>query len=129
MKRFTLENGKWYACEMIGDEFKPDSCSVDCCSYTPIKVHGITPSHAGDRSFRLAFYHANYPEGARDKDYPLCMIERGANMLLARSLEHTPARILLFYDITAEWIRTQFPKLNPDERDFPRWLDKNLYTN
>ena len=125
MRRFTLEIGKWYACEMIGDEFS-DVHSADQCSYSPIKIHSIMPTGSGNRFFSLHFYHANYPGGVRDKTYNLRMIERGANMLLACSTEHDPARILQIYEITPEWVMTHFPGLNPDRNDVQGWLDRNV---
>jgi hypothetical protein len=52
MKRFTLERGKWYACELIGDDFT-EAHSSDLCSYSPIKVEGVFPLRSGDRTFRF----------------------------------------------------------------------------
>lgn len=124
MRRFTIERGRWYACEIIGDEFA-GGVGTDLCSYSPIKVLSLTPSHSGDRTFRLDFYQANYPEGVRDKRYNLCTIERGESMLMARSTEHTPSRILQIYAITPEWVRLHFPDWKPDTNDIQRWLDEN----
>lgn len=122
-RRFTLERGRWYACELIGDEFS-DVFGTDQCSYSPIKIFDVSPAQTGDRTFRLHFYHANYPEGVQDKEYIMRMIERGTNMLLARSLEHTPPRFLQIYEITSEWVSTHFPSMSPD-RDIQAWLDRN----
>jgi hypothetical protein len=102
--RFTLEVGKWYACEIIGDEFEEDSCS-----YTPIRVDAIEPLGKGTRSFRLTFYHANYPEGVRTKQYVLRTLVRGEKYTIARSRDHNPTRILQIYDIDSEWLRRHFP--------------------
>jgi len=119
--RFTLELRRWYACEIIGDEFEDG-----LCSYSPIKVIGIEPIKNGSRMLKLDFYHANYPDGVREKSYPLQTIERGERFLLARSVEHNPVRILQIYDINYEWIVKHFPGLKPDRDDIQRWLDKNL---
>lgn len=124
MKRFTLERGKWYACEFIGDEFT-EVFGTDLCSYSPIKVHNVTPLQSGKRTFRLDFYHANYPQGVQGKEYTLRTIERGASMLLARSTEHDPVRILQIYDITPEWVMAHFPGWNPTRDDVQGWLDRN----
>lgn len=60
MTRFTLQRGRWYACELIGDEFGEDKCS-----YSPIKVFAVEPQKSGNRKFGLKFYHASYPAGVR----------------------------------------------------------------
>ena len=49
--RFTLERGKWYACEFIGDEF-----GADKCSYSPIKVKEVIPGKTGKGVFELHFH-------------------------------------------------------------------------
>lgn len=105
--RFTLQTGKWYACEIIGDEFEEDRCS-----YSPIRVDAIEPLGKDTRSFRLTFYHANYPEGVRSKQYVLQTLERGEKYTIARSEEHNPTRILQIYDIDSEWLRRHFPGVN-----------------
>ena len=74
----------------------------------------------------LDFYHANYPEGVREKRYTLQTIERGERFLLARSVEHNPVRILQIYDINYEWIVRHFTGLVPDREDIQGWLDRNL---
>ena len=122
MKRFTLKPGKWYACEIIGDEF--NDCD-DLCSYSPIKIYGIKPEHSGKRIFRLDFHHANYPAGVQQKEYKLQTLERGQYMMLAKSVEHKYTRILQIYDITPEWIITHFPGQKPDRKNIQGWLDKN----
>jgi len=85
-KQFALERGKWYACEITGDNFCEDKCT-----YSPIKILDIEPMQTGRRTFHLDFYFANYPEGARDKRYTLQTIERGRSFLLAKSLDHAPS--------------------------------------
>jgi hypothetical protein len=120
-KGFTLIPGRWYACELSGDEFEDDMCS-----YSPIKIRRIEPLKHGNRTLRLDFYHANYPEGVREKSYTLQTIERGERFLLARSVEHNPVRILQIYEINHEWIIRHFPKLVPDRKNIQTWLDRNL---
>ena len=116
--RFTLQRGKWYACEIIGDEF-----SEDCCSYTPIRVYHVEPLKKGDQTFNLHFYHANYPEGVRDKQYTLRTIERGQKYILAKSIDNKPSRIFLLYDIDIVWIERHFPNMTVDRDDVQAWLD------
>ena len=116
--RFTLREGRWYACELIGDEF-----GDDLCSYSPVKVYSVTPHGSGKRTFTLAFYHANYPQGVRDKEYTMKTIERGKRFMLARSLEHDPPRILQIYDIDAQWLHRHFG-VRPDHA-VQQWLDRH----
>jgi hypothetical protein len=120
MARFTLERGHWYACEIIGDEFETDRCS-----YTPIKVFEVLPSHTGKREFKLDFHHANYPAGVQHKRYRLRTIERGKRYLLAQSLDHTPVRFLQIYAITPEWVIAHFPGMQPDRTNLAEWLERH----
>jgi hypothetical protein len=119
--RFTIETNRWYACELIGDEFE-----ADICSYSPIKILRIETLAHGDRTLSLHFYHANYPEGVRDKSYNLRTIERGEKFFLAKSLDHNPVRILQIYDISYEWVVRHFPGMMPDKNDLHRWFDRHL---
>jgi len=104
-QRFTLRPGHWYAAELIGDEF---SATDDFRSYSAIRVDSVVPVKSGHRHFDLGFYHTNYPEGVRDKTYSLQTLERGESFILARSLDHTPSRILLIYNISWPWLRLHF---------------------
>ena len=49
---------------------------------------------------QVDFYHANYPEGVRDKTYTLENIECGSGFLLAKSVEHDPVRFVIIYDMS-----------------------------
>lgn len=118
MGKISLQPQYWYAAELIGEEF-----GKDIRSFSPIRVDRITPK--GGRTFSLAFYHANYPEGVRDKFYNLQTIERNACFVLARSASHKPARILLIYNITNEWLRQHFGVTIPETEDAQTWLARN----
>lgn len=118
--RFTLRAGKWYAAEFIGDEFSP---GYELRSYSAIRVDAIEPSRSGQRRFHLSFYHANYPQGVRDKRYSLQTIERSGQFILTRSSEHTPTRLLLIYNISWSWLRSHFGvEQSDDSSDIGRWL-------
>lgn len=101
--RFTLEPRRWYACQLIGDEFigQPHR-------YSPIRVESVTPRKTGSRTLDLAFYHANYPEGVRYKTYTLQTLERGKLYLLARSTTHETVRIMLIHSIDWDWLEAHF---------------------
>ena len=120
MPRFTLHPGSWYAAEMFGD----DISNVRHCS--PIKVVAISPAQSGQRRFSLSFYHANYPEGVRDKVYTLQTLERGRQFILTRSIDHPPSRLLLICPITAPWLQQHFGMVAPDGDELERWLDAHL---
>lgn len=116
--RFTLQPRRWYAAEFIGEEF-----GDKLRSYSPIRVHAVTPAHSGSRQFVLAFYHANYPEGVRDKRYTLETIERSRTFILARSIEHNPVRLLMIYDVSWHWLQAHFSTaLSRDLPDLQDWL-------
>lgn len=119
--RFTLYPDRWYAVEFIGDEFDADLRSV-----SPILVHSVAPVGDGKRLMELAFYHANYPEGVREKRYSLQTIERRERFLLARSTEHVPTRLMLIYEISWDWLRRQMGASQSDDNaDVQRWLTNN----
>jgi hypothetical protein len=117
-ERFTLQTGQWYAAEIIGDEF-----GEELRSFSPLRIDAIASTGKGLRQFTLSFYHANYPEGVRDKVYTLRTIERTARYLLALSTTHNPSRVLLISDISWEWMRSHFRTDRPiDSQDIQRWL-------
>jgi hypothetical protein len=119
--RLTLLAGSWYAAEFIGDEYGPEN---DCRSYSPIRVIKVEPMTG--RKFFLAFYHANYPEGVRDKTYLLATIKRGQRFLLARCLEVEQDRFLLIHAITSRWLREHFNSSFDEPEDaISGWLDRN----
>lgn len=120
--RFTLQPGRWYAAELLGEEF-----GDRIRSYSPIRVLAVTPLRNGSRQFVLAFYHANYPEGVRNKEYTLAAIEHSRTFLFARSLEHDPARLLLIYDISSDWLQTHFRTAQSQGlSDLQGWLCAHL---
>lgn len=121
MERFTLVVRHWYAAEFIGEEFGSDIRSI-----SPIRIHGITPKKNNNRLMELDFYHANYPEGVRDKKYRLETLERNQEFYLARSIDHIPIRILLIFPITAEWLRVHFDMEFSNQEDIDDWLDRHL---
>jgi hypothetical protein len=120
MRWFTLTPGRWYAAEMIGDEFSPG-----LRHYSPIRVDAVSPKDSAWRVFDLWFYHANYPPGVRTKMYTLQMLDRGERFLLAKSLYHTPSRFLLVSEITGEWLREHFRLELPDKSDVGTWLNRH----
>ena len=101
--RFSLEPNRWYAAEIIGEEF-----AETIRSHSPIKVRRLMPESKGGRCFSLEFYHANYPEGVRDKIYRLRTIERNKEFMLAVSTEHNPRRYLLIHPISVEWLKNTY---------------------
>lgn len=118
MDRFALQKSRWYAAEIIGEEF-----GSEIRSYSPIRVDEITPK--GNRKFELKFYHANYPEGVRNKVYELQTLERNKNFVLARSSFHQPTRWLLIYAITTEWLNNHFGVARDEVLNVETWLERN----
>ena len=118
--RFSLEPNRWYATEIIGEEFEKT-----IRSYSPIKVRRLVPESKGSRCFSLEFYHANYPEGVRNKLYRLRTIERNKEFMLAVSTEHNPRRYLLIYPISIEWLKSNFCVDVESGISAEDWLERN----
>ena len=118
--RFSLKRNEWYACEFIGDEFDEDKCS-----YSPIRIYEIKPFNNGKREYLLKFYHANYPEGVRDKEYKLRTIERGKTYLLARAIDYSPPRFLQIYHVDNAWLKRHFGSIADERIECKEWLDRN----
>ncbi len=122
--RFTLQSGHWYAAEFIGDEF---GAGAEFRSRSAIRVDAVAPIQSGQRRFELSFYHANYPEGVRDKVYILQTLERCGHFIMARSVDHSPVRLLFIYDISWLWLRSHFGVQQPsDSDDICRWLSNHV---
>ena len=118
--RFTLEPRKWYAAEILSEEF-----SDSIRSFTPIKVNDLTFHGGGKRMFTMEFYHANYPSGVRDKIYQLKTLERNREFILAVSTEHNPKRTLLIYPISTEWLNKNCLANVEAGETAEGWLERN----
>jgi hypothetical protein len=121
-KGFFLLPKRWYACEFIGDFFNH---SEDLCSYSAIRIESFEASDSEDGVFLLKFYHAKYPEGVRDDRYRLKILEWGNSFMIAKSLDHTPARILQIYDIDSAWISRHLPEADVNQDDIQEWLSRH----
>jgi hypothetical protein len=120
--RFTLAPRRWFAMELIGDEFLSPESAITGCS--PIRVDEIVPG--GARQFALQFYHAAYPEGVRDKRYRLQTIERGASFMLARSIDQGPVRMLLLHELSYRWLSERCHVKNVSRADeLQSWCARN----
>lgn len=118
--RFTLALGRWYAVEIIGDEFADEGLQ----SHSSIWVDTLTTLGGALRQFELHFYHLNYPEGVRSKQYTLQTLKRASSYLLARSTDRDPARIFLVSEISWEWMEKHYRALPNGRRpDIQAWLD------
>ena len=104
--QFPLTQKRWYACELSGDFFKNWD---DHCSYSPIRIDDFEVSDSTEGVYQLKFYHANYPEGVREKIYEIRILHWGASYVIGKSLDHTPTRILRIYDIDRDWVSPSFP--------------------
>lgn len=102
----------------------PENQKSDRPPYAPIKVHGVTP-HGGGRRLHFGFFHANHPDGVRNKAYELSMFERGHTFLQTRSDRHDPPSYLQIYEISADWLRRRFPgAAAAADSNLQTWLDR-----
>ena len=125
--RFTLEPRRWYAAELIGDEFGNGERSyAPHRSHSPIRVDAVRPAGGGHRRFELEYYHANYPEGVRQKTYILQTVERGERYIPASSKDHGPVRLMLIYAVDWRWMQVNFGVAQPSEGRTPtEWLEQH----
>lgn len=73
----------------------------------------------------MDFYHANYPEGVREKSYELETIERNKEFILAASCHHKPVRYLLISSITKEWLVKNFDVRFAEGESVEAWLERH----
>lgn len=118
--RLNLIPGRWYAAELIGDEFDDDKTS-----YTPIKINGVYPKGSGKGLLEIDFYHANYPGGVNGKRYRLKVVVHGRTFLLAKSVDHDPVRVLQVYEISSAWLKRHFNLDCEGSDGIDQWLDRN----
>ncbi|MCG3149759.1 MAG: hypothetical protein PCFJNLEI_03224 [Verrucomicrobiae bacterium] len=110
---FTLKSGHWYAME-VWDENWPRLPMP-----SPIKVYRVTPLKQGNGMLRVKFFHANYPAGVQDKEYELRVLHRSACALAAVSADSGEDRVLVFFPLTLEWLRTHWPDLVREKCEQP----------
>lgn len=105
MPRFTLQPRQWYAMECLF----PDAHR----HYSPIWIKAVMPQSGLDGRIDLEFYHANYPEGVRDKLYALRTLRRTSAYFLAEAFgpPEPDRRLILLEAITPTWLRAHFPEL------------------
>jgi hypothetical protein len=119
---FTLQRHRWYAMQVIlpsgGQEF------------SPIWIYDVLPQQTGKKLLQLSFWHANYPEGVRNKVYDLHVLRRTswhalnakyAGYLMAERKLEEKKQVILLTAVTAEWVETHF-RMTP-EGDLQEWLD------
>ena len=117
-QRFTLGRGEWYAVDFIADDV-PNSMEGGY-GYSPIYIIEINPRKSGERLFDLKFFHANYPQGVKQKKYFLETVHRGNIYLLARTKDRTPVRFLCIHELTKKWAIMHFD-MDP-EMSVQEWL-------
>lgn len=121
LTRFTLEPEKWYAMELIGDEFVGPNYLL---RYSPIKVLALNLSGKGTRSFKLEFFHANYPAGVQNKIYRLRTIARSDHFMLAESLDNKPSRIIHLQRLSHQWLNSHFQARISSDREAIEWIER-----
>ena len=119
MRRFTLERDKWYGVTFIGDKFGTGYGH----SYSPIKVFEVELLNTGKRTFKLHFFHANYPAGVNDKVYTLKTMERGKRFMLACSDDHNPKRIMYIEEMSKGWLHKHHGVELQEPRTAEEWLE------
>ena len=96
--------------------------------HSPIWVSRVAPKKRGKGLLRIEFYHANYPEGVRDKGYDLKVLHRDIGYLLAMRVDEKqkPLGTMILETATLEWMERTFPDVAgtiTDEMPLERVLD------
>ena len=101
---FTLKPDRWYAMEVwdANWQFRPHA--------SPVKIFRVTPLKRGDGTFKLSFFHANYPEGVQHKVYTLRTLHRSSEVLLAISVDPKEERALAFFPVVQKWLHAYWPE-------------------
>ena len=109
MTRFTLTKGHWYAMEVWAEDwpFLPHA--------SPVRVERVCPLKQGNGLLKVKFFHVNYPAGVQTKEYTLRVLHRNAKALVATSVQPGENRVLVFFPVTTEWLRTHWPEWLRDE--------------
>lgn len=107
---FTLTAGAWYGMEYL--------FSNGGRHYSPIWISDITPLKTGRGALRVRFYHANYSEGVRDKEYDLTVVHRAEVFLLGVRIdeEGTSMAPVILQAISQDWLRQHFAWIVADMR-------------
>lgn len=117
---FSLYPRTWYAMEYLFPSGH--------WHYSPVWVEEAVPRKTGKGLLLVRFYHANYSEGVRSKEYTIMVLRREEGYLLGFRVD-TSSRSqvpILFLGMTREWLCAHFPeaaKALPDDGDLPHFLD------
>jgi len=98
----------------------------DSRSYSPIRIDRFEASDSEEGVFILGFHHANYPQGVQDKRYRVKVLDRGESYMIGKSLDHTPVRVLLIYEIDVAWISRHFSEVEVNMDDVQEWLNRRF---
>lgn len=111
MSRFTLCPNRWYAmtCILPGGSFE----------HSPIWLEQVHARGEGRGQLDINFYHANYPNGVRDKHYRLRTLYRCSSYLLAKeeATEDEEPRVLLLSEIRRDWLLEHLPSVQLSATD------------
>jgi hypothetical protein len=105
-KNLTVLPDHWYAAELFGASGASTNPTL-----SPILVSKVEALKTGQGLMRLSFYHANYPEGVRDKVYDLRVVARSHDYLAAVRTERGSNCLMIVIPITRDWLRINFPTL------------------
>lgn len=104
MVRFTIEARKWYAmeCLLSGEDGLERH-------FSPIRVEELASLKTGQGEFELAFFHAGYPVGVRDKRYRLRTLKRSTGYLVADRLDdELRSMTIIIHDLSRAWLKQHF---------------------
>lgn len=100
---FSLHPGRWYAVELIDDEFESD----DPRRFSPVYIYRVRPLRTGARLLRVRFWHENYHEGAQGREGDWKILERTPGLLLAR-IQDYPVQLAHIRELSWKWLGDRF---------------------
>ena len=102
MSRFTMENCRWYAWQMLPGY-------GDTPYYSPIWIRRVQPLKTGHSRLRLTFWNVAYAEGVQEFEVELRILKRSL-LFLAADVVSQQDRLVIISEITTGWLRQCFPQ-------------------
>ena len=93
---------------------------------SPVKVLGVKPLKHGNGMLEVKFFHANYPSGVQIKTYQIQIQHRSPIALAGIQHESDEERLLVFFPLTMDWLRTHWPAVYRNDVELQQVLERQI---